>query len=437
MRTVLAVVLTLISAATVAAEVLPVDPDTAVELVLAASHRRAAASARVVAAGRRVVAADARRWPTIDLEASVGHRNSVPEVAFPASIPDIGGFVLFPDIRDTYRTGLAVSQPLWTGGAIAGSREAARHEEEATTADAARVDDELRLQARVAYWNAVAADAALDAARTEVERAERLLADARSLREAGLAVRADELGAEARLAAARVRVIASEAESSNRRAELRSLLDVDPGTELELSEPGTRLPVAPPELELLVAQARTSRPELLALEAQCEALTSRSRTAAASKLPQVSLGARWDLARPNERFLPLEDVWNTSWSMGVFAGWRIFDGDRADTEVAVLDAEREAVQSELAELERRVALDVETARNSLLAARAADSAAEAAVAAATAREADSRDRYAAGIATVSEVLEAQTELSGAELELVRARSGAWLADAGLRRAVGQ
>jgi outer membrane protein TolC len=38
---------------------------------------------------------------------------------------------------------------------------------------------------------------------------------------------------------------------------------------------------------------------------------------------------------------------------------------------------------------------------------------------------------------VSEVLDAQAELAEAELSLARARSGAWLADAGLRRAVGR
>ena len=86
---------------------------------------------------------------------------------------------------------------------------------------------------------------------------------------------------------------------------------------------------------------------------------------------------------------------------------------------------------------RRIALDVETAWRSLSASLAADAAAAAAVEAATAREADSRDRYAAGVATVSEVLDAQTELADAELSLVRARSGAWIADAGLHRALGR
>jgi outer membrane protein TolC len=151
----------------------------------------------------------------------------------------------------------------------------------------------------------------------------------------------------------------------------------------------------------------------------------------------VSLSARWDVARPNERYLPLEDQWDTSWSVGVLAGWRIFDGDRTGAEAAALDAERAALDADLSELERRVTLDVETASRDLVAALAADTAAAASFAAAFAREADSRDRYVAGVATVSEVLDAQAELADAEVAVARARSGAWIADAALRRSVGR
>jgi len=437
MKTLFAVVFLVASVGSVAGDVLPLGADAAVELALQASDRRDAASARVAAAGQQVEAADARRLPTLDLEASVAHRSAVPPEAFPADVPGVGGFVLFPNIQNTYRAGVVVTQPVWTGGAISGDREAARHEEAAATAEAARVDDDLRYEARIAYWSAVAADAALDAARSEAERAARLLDDARALRDAGMAVRADELGAAARLAAARVRVIDAEAEAANRRAALRSLLDLPPQTDLELTDRGERLPAEPHAIEPLIADALTTRPEVVALTARRDALASRSETVAAPNRPQVSLDARWDVARPNERYLPLSDEWNTSWSVGLFARWRVFDGHRTGSEVAVIRAEQAAVEADLAEFERRIALDVDTARRSLEAALAADSAAAAAVEAAAAREADSRDRYTAGIGTVSDVLDAQSELADAELALVRASSGAWIADAGLRRAVGR
>jgi outer membrane protein TolC len=437
MRHAIAVMLTLASAASAAADVLQLDPDAAVALALEASDRSVAAAARVDAAAERVGTADADRMPTLDLAASAAYRSSVPEAAFPESIPDIGGFVLFPNIQNVYRAGLVVSQPLWTGGAISGSREAARYEEGAATAEAALVAADLRFAARSAYWRAVAAEATLAAARAEADRAERLLSDARDLRAAGMAVRADELGAEARLAAAQLHVIEAGAAASNRLSELRSLLGVPSTTEIELTELGTPLPPAPPAADSLTVEARATRPEIAMLTAQRDALASRSAVVGAPSRPHVSLSAQWDVARPNERYLPLEDAWNTSWSVGVVAGWRLFDGSATDTQVAALDAERAALEADLRELERQVSLSVETAQRNLVAAISADAAASASMAAATAREADSRDRYLAGVATVSEVLDAQTELADAELAQARARSGAWVAEAALRRAIGR
>jgi len=437
MKHTLTLLMTLAIAPAAGGASLPLDAEGAVELALAASDRQAAAGARVAAAADRVRAADARRLPSLDLEASAAYRSSVPEAAFPESIADIGGFVLFPNIQDTWRAGVALSQPLWTGGAISGARQAAGHDETALAADAERVAADLRFEARVAYWRAVAAVGAVGAARAEVERAERLLEDARALRAAGMALRADELGAEARRAAATVRLIDADAEAANRLAELRSLLELPPATDLELRDQGSRPPTDPAALEVLLAEAAAARPELASLAARSEALASRAATVAAPARPQVALAARWDLAQPNERFLPLEDEWNASWSVGLVAGWRVFDGGRAGADVAAVDAERAALEADRRELARRIAVEVETTRHTLEAALAAAAAAEASVAAAAAREADGSDRYSAGVATVSEVLDAQSELAEAELALLRARSGAWLADAALLRAVGR
>jgi len=416
---------------------LPLDPDTAARLAVAASHRTDSAAARHTAARERVLAAAARRLPTVDLETSLARRSSVPETVIPDPESGQAGLVLFPNIQDLYRAGLVVTQPLWSGGSIAGAREAARHEEALVAADRARVEIDLESQARVAYWAAVAADAARAAVAAEVLRAERLSADARALREVGLAVRADELGAEARLAAARRREIETGAAAADRLAELRSLLGVPPDAAVELRDRGAVLPGPPPELDELLAEAHAARPELAGLAARRAATRSRARVAAAVRRPQLSLSGRWDVARPNDRYLPPEDAWNSSWSVGVSAGWRLFDGNRASAEAAAIEAEALALAADLAELERAVALEVESARRAVVTAVAADRAAAAALAAAAAREADCRERYAAGVATVAEVLDAQEELARAELAQASARAGSWVADARLRRAVGR
>jgi outer membrane protein len=420
-----------------AEDMLSLDPRIAVEMVLETSPRSTAAMSRTAAAASRREAADARWLPTIGAHATAARRSSVPELSLPAATAGPGDLVLFPDIRSGYRAGVTLDQPVWTGGLISGERSAAKYEEAATVADASRTEADLRFEARSAYWAVIAADATLEATRAEIERAERLLGDARALLSAGMAIEADVLGAEARLAAARLRAIDAGSESANRLAALRSLLDVPATTVLELVDGGESLPGQPAPENGLVANALSERPEIQALSSRLDALRSRRLSAAAPNRPQLSLSASWETARPNERFLPLEDEWNESWSVGLVAGWQFFDGGRTASEMAGLDAEEAAIEAELRELERLIELEVVNARRDLEAALEADSAAAVAVAVATVREEDSADRYAAGLATVAEVLDAQSELAEAEGDLALVRSRAWLADSRLLRALGR
>jgi outer membrane protein TolC len=437
MKQIICGVLLLVPSIVPAEDVVSLDPESAVQMALETSPRSAAATSRIAAARSRRKAADARRFPVIAVHAAAARRNSVPELVLPAAISGLGDVVLFPDIESSYRAGLTLDQPIFTGGAISGVRSATKHEEGATVAEASRTEADLRLEARSAYWAVIATDAVLEATRTEIERAERLLDDARALLSAGMALEADVLGAEARLAAARLRAIDAEAESANRLAALRSLLDVPASTVLELVDRGESLPGRPAPERALVVRAISERSEIQALSFRLDALGSRRATAAAANRPQLSLAAGWETARPNERFLPLEDEWNSSWMVGLVAGWQFFDGNRTASELAGLDAEEAALEAELREVERLIELEVVETRRTLVAALEADAAAAAAVAVATLREEDSAERYAAGLTTVAEVLDAQSELAEAESALALARSRAWLADSRMLRALGQ
>ena len=99
--------------------------------------------------------------------------------------------------------------------------------------------------------------------------------------------------------------------------------------------------------------------------------------------------------------------------------------------------QREALGCERQELLRRVALEVETAHRDLVSALAAVDATEASVRAASAREEAVQERYDAGLAPISDVLDAQADLADAERAAIVARAAAWMSDAALMRAVGR
>lgn len=425
-------------AAAAPAQEVAVDEGEAVRRVLAASPLEEASRHRLAAAAATRVAADAARLPVLTAGGSAAYRSSVPEFAAPLSGPGQPGVVLFPDIRTVAALTLEASQPLYTGGSVTARREVAKAELAAAEENAAQVRLELRLAARVAYWQAVAGLAGVNIATHHLQRATSLAQDARTLRQAGLAVEADVLAAEAAVAAASLAAVRADRAAGDAMAGLRSLLGLPRNAAVHLADSAPPPPPpTPAELDALQALARRQRPELEALRARTAALAARTQAARAGARPTVSAQAAWELARPNPRFLPLTDRWNDSWSVGLGARWTVWDGGRTSAAAASLEAERQAAHAELAEWERRVDLEVEQARAGLLTELAATAAAEASRAAAAARLQATRDRYSVGLATTTDVLDAQAQLATAEGEQVLAAVAARLAVARLERAVGQ
>jgi outer membrane protein len=419
-------------------ETIRLDAPAAAARIVEVSHLAAAAGARVGAAAETIKAADAAALPSLSASATVAQRSSVPEFQLPLALSGQQPLVLFPDITTTYDTSLQLQQALYSGGAISGLREAARHDSDAVAAARSQTIADLRLTARLAYWEAIRTLASVDVARAQQERAKRLLEDTRALLDAGMAVRADVLAAEERIATAQLQVIVAENAAQNARSQLRSLLHIDSADRLELADSlSGPLPAAPAPAEELQSLALAKRPELAATTAQLDGLRSRERLAQAEARPTFSAVAQWDYSRPNLRYFPQADEWKASWNVGLLASWRLFDGGKARADTSASRLTQRAVAEDRQELERSIQVEVESDRRNLESALAAVTAADAARAAALEREKEARERYAAGLASMLEILDAEAQLAAAEQQRVNARAFSWTAAGILARAAGQ
>ncbi len=414
------------------------DADQAARLAIEASTLTTAAADRLAATEYAVKAADGARLPVVSVNAAVARQNGVPEFTVPSDQPGQPPLVLYPNIENTYSADLTLNQPIYSGGAISANRDAARMDESAATWSQSLTALELGYAARMEYWSAVAASAGVNVAEAQLNRTRRLLEDARALREAGMAVKADVFAAEARVAAAEVDVIRAHNEEKQALARLRSLLGMDDAEAVALADASTdRVPDQPPSLTRLQQRALEDRPELKMTDARIAGLGARARAVDAARLPAVGATGQYVVARPNQRYFPLVDEANDSWRVGVVASWKVFDGSQTRARAAGVEAEQRALQQDRGEMERIIRLEVEMTRLELESALEAVGAADASAAAATAWEEASSERYAAGLALVSELLDAQADLTAAEAAQVKVRVAAWLADATLRRAIGR
>ncbi len=153
--------------------------------------------------------------------------------------------------------------------------------------------------------------------------------------------------------------------------------------------------------------------------------------------PQVSVVAGYDYARRNPRIFPRVGEWNDSWDLSVNATWSLWDGGRTRAERAEAAALASAVRARVGDFDRQLAFEVTERSLDLDSSRAAIDVANAGVRAAVEARRVVGDRFTAGVATSTEVLDAQTDLIQAELSLTRALANVRLAEARLERAIGR
>jgi outer membrane protein TolC len=137
------------------------------------------------------------------------------------------------------------------------------------------------------------------------------------------------------------------------------------------------------------------------------------------------------------RIFPLRDEWRPSWDLGVNARWLLWDGGRTRAEIAEAEASMRAAEQRIEEYDSLLEVEVRQRLLELEAAGASIAAADAGLRSATEARRVVTERFAAGVATSTEVVDAQVALLQADLDRMRALAGARLAAARLDRAMGR
>jgi len=345
--------------------------------------------------------------------------------------------IIYPDVPDNYRTRLDVQWPIYTGGRLDALERAARIEATASTDELATTRGDLTLEITRAFWAVVTTTEALRVVQESVTQLDAHLRDVRNQLAAGLVPPNDVLTVEAQESRQRMLAVQAAAARDIAEADLARLIGAPPGTGVTPTVPPELAPLAAPSLEVLVEEARRARPERAALVKRVTAAGERGRAAEAGAKPTVGIGGGFDYANPNPRIFPREESWRTSWDASVNVAWPMFDGGRARSEIAQTSALTRAAEARLADFDQTLALEIRQRRREAEASRAAIDAANDSVRSATEARRVVSERFAAGVATSTDVLDAQVALLQAGLDRTQAVANAHLADARLARAMGR
>lgn len=419
-----------------AQEPLRVTLDEAQARALATSHVLAELQARQAAANASVDVRAAADLPSVALLGAYQRTNHVPNFFVPGP-PGAPLQLIYPDVPDNWRTRLDLQWPIYTGGRSDALERAARAEASAVGADAASARADLRLEVARAFWALVTARSAVDVLERGVERAASHAADVRQRLAAGLVPPNEVASAEAQESRERMLLIEAASQRDVASADLARLIGESVLTPIEPRDSLEAPAGVAPTLDVLLRDALAARDDRRALERRVDAAEERYAAAAAGMRPSVAMAAGVDYARPNPRIFPRAARWDDSWDVGVNVSWPLWDGGRTRADTAVAAATVEGIRQQLAEFDSVLALEVRQRLLEIESGRAAIRAAGDAVRSAEEARRVVAERFAAGVVTHTEVLDAQVALLQAELDRTRAQANVRLSEARLARAVGK
>jgi outer membrane protein len=410
--------------------------DDAIARGLANSVRLAELQARQEAAQAVESGRVAAQRPTMSLQGGYTRTNHVDEfvIVQPGQLRQ----VVYPDIPDNFRSRLDLQWLVYSGGRLDYLERAARAEREATGEDLTAARADLRLEIARAFWALVTAKEAELVFGRSLESIAAYVRDLKARLDQGLIPPNELLSAEAQYSRQRVAAIEATNARQIAEADVRRLIGAEgigPIEAIATLEPPPAAGAA--NLERLIADAIANRPERRALTDRAEAADARSAAAKAGLRPQIAVNGGYDYARPNPRIFPRVGRWEDSWDLSVNASWALWDGGRTRAERAEADANGRAARARVADFDRQVTFEVQQRQLELDSSRAAIAAAADGVRAALEAQRVLAERFKAGVATNTEVLDAQTDALAAELDRTRALANARLAEARLARALGR
>lgn len=381
---------------------------------------------RIKAAQAGLQQAQSTWWPQVQLQSGYLYTDN-PVTVFGAVLnqQSYSPSLDFNNVPDTDNLNLhgVVTMPLYAGGGLAARRAAARAGAEASQWDQATVDQALSFEVVRTWLSVRKAMAFLATAEASVHSYETNLDIARTRFDQGTVLKPEVLDLEVRLAQAQEDLLRARNGLELAQRALGNLLGFEDAA-VPIAEENVHLP-APETLDF------ASRPELSANRSRVRAAEAGLEQARAGYLPSLNAFAAvdYDYGWHNNNGAP-------SYTAGLLLKWNIWDGRETHGKVGEAGAGLEIAR----EMERktRLAIDLEAGRARLAMKEATErlGVTEKTVSLAEESLRLTRARFEEGRALTTQLIDAETALTGARVRHITAQTDQQIAIAAYRHALG-
>jgi outer membrane protein len=439
---VLALNLVLAGSSVLAAQRMPENKLTLPQAVALALQRNPtvhAADAYAEAVRRSIAIAKAGRYPHLDFSEGFTRGNN-PVYVFGSLLTQRQfsaqnfalGFLNAPPPLDNFRTQFSVAMPLYDAGNTSRRIQDARLGAESAQQGSTRAGQQVIFGVIRAFFDELLARENVRVAQAAVTMTRADLARAQARQQQGLAVPSDVLSAQVQLAAAKEGLIRAQNGLAVAQATLNVAIGLPENATTEAAGQFTETRFASGTLTEQQQYALTHRPDYLQVTTAQARAANGVRIAHSAFLPHIGLFASWEEDNPT-----FATRGGNSWVAGATLTFNIFNGgaDRARLEEAqARELQAGAMQEEMA---AEVRLDVREAFLNLDAARQRMDVSSTSAAEAKESLRILRNRYETGLATMTDLLSAETAETSAERDHLNAVYDYRLAAASLELATGR
>ena len=398
-----------------------------------------AADAYAEAVEQGITVAASARYPHVDFSEGVTRGNNpvyvfgslLTQRQFTAQNFQLGTLNTPPPL-DNFRTQFSASMPLWDAGQTSRRIRDARLEAQSATKAGQRTRQEVIFNVIQAYLNGLLAGENVRVAQADVQLTKADLARAEAREEQGLAVPSDLLSAKVQLAQAQEDLLRARNAVAIAQAALNVAMGVpeDAPTVVEgqLSQAGFEAGALAERQQ----RALAVRPDFQQLQIGKERAANGVRMVRAEFLPKVNLFSAWE--EDNQTFLTRG---GNNWALGATLTFNLFDGGANRARLK----ESRARERQVGDLRKQMAsavrlqvreafLNLNTARERVEVSREAASQAEESLRII-------QNRYDAGLATITDLLRAETARTSAQKNFLNALFDYRLSYAALELATGE
>ncbi|MBD1933843.1 MULTISPECIES: TolC family protein [Cyanophyceae] len=319
-------------------------------------------------------------------------------------------------VSTSFDSRFEVSYDLFTSGRRGARIQAAEQQARFDQLDLERQLEQVRLDVTNSYYDLQEADSQVEISTAAVRDAARSLEDAQLLEQAGLGTRFDVLRFQVQLANAVQDLTRTRSQQSIARRQLTQLLSLAQRAEVAAADQVEFAGEWNLTLEQSIILALKNRAELEQLLARRNISEQQRRIALAGTSPQVSLFATYDvLGVFNDELGPADGL-----TLGARFRWDFFDGGAARARAEQERANIAIAETQFADQRNQIRLEVERAYFNL---RSNAENIQTAFFAVTQAEESLRLaelRFRSGVGTQTDVISAQTELTRARVNRLRA-----------------